>query len=107
MRTAVENLPLAHPSPVMEDCMERQKPAKLWAVVLAAGEGSRMAPLTRAIYGHELPKQFAALDGDQSLLQRTMERIRPVTPPERTVVVVSAAHAELAREQLAAYPGVE
>src|SRR5206468_428210 len=28
-------------------------------------------------------------------------------PPERTVVVVSAAHEELAREQLAAYPGVE
>lgn len=87
--------------------MERQKPANLWAVVLAAGEGSRMAPLTRALYGHELPKQFAALDGELTLLQRTMERIAPVTPPERTVVVVADAYEELAREQLARYPGVE
>jgi mannose-1-phosphate guanylyltransferase len=91
----------------MEDCMERQKPANLWAVVLAAGEGSRMAPLTRALYGHELPKQFAALDGDKTLLQRTMDRIAPVTPPERTVVVVADAHEELARKQLEGYPGVE
>jgi mannose-1-phosphate guanylyltransferase len=91
----------------MEDCMERQKPANLWAVVLAAGEGSRMASLTRALYGHEVPKQFAALDGDKTLLQRTMDRIAPVTPPERTVVVVSDAYEELARTQLADYPGVE
>jgi mannose-1-phosphate guanylyltransferase len=91
----------------MEDCMERQKPANLWAVVLAAGEGSRMASLTRALYGHEVPKQFAALDGDKTLLQRTMDRIAPVTPPERTVVVVSDGYEELARTQLADYPGVE
>jgi mannose-1-phosphate guanylyltransferase len=91
----------------MEDCMERQKPANLWAVVLAAGEGSRMASLTRALYGHEVPKQFAALDGDKTLLQRTMDRIAPITPPERTVVVVSDAHEALARAQLEGYPGVE
>jgi mannose-1-phosphate guanylyltransferase len=87
--------------------MGRQTPENLWAVVLAAGEGSRMAPLTRALYGHEVPKQFAALDGDRTLLQRTMDRIAPLTPPERTVVVVSEAHEELARAQLADYPGVE
>jgi mannose-1-phosphate guanylyltransferase len=87
--------------------MERQKPANLWAVVLAAGEGSRMASLTRALYGHEMPKQFAALDGDKTLLQRTMDRIAPVTPPERTVVVVSDACEALARTQLEGYPGVE
>jgi mannose-1-phosphate guanylyltransferase len=87
--------------------MERHKPTNVWAVVLAAGEGSRMAPLTRALYGHELPKQFAALDGDKTLLQRTMDRIAPVTPPERTVVVVSDAYEDLARTQLEPYPGVE
>lgn len=66
-----------------------------------------MAPLTRALYGHELPKQFAALDGERTLLQRTMDRIAPVTPPERTVVVVADSCQELARAQLAGYPGVE
>jgi len=76
-------------------------------LVLAAGEGSRMAPLTSALYGYELPKQFAALDSERSLLQGTMDRIGAVIPPERTVVVVSAAHEELADRQLAEYPGVE
>jgi mannose-1-phosphate guanylyltransferase len=66
-----------------------------------------MAPLTRALYGHERPKQFAALDGERTLLQRTMDRIAPITPPERTVVVVSDACEELARTQLEGYPGVE
>src|SRR4051794_18629117 len=87
--------------------MKRHTRGNVWAIVLAAGEGSRMAPLTRALYGHALPKQFAALDGDRTLLQRTMDRIAPVTPPERTVVVVAEAFEALAREQLADYPGVE
>ncbi len=42
--------------------MSRNGNGQLWAVVLAAGEGSRMTPLTRALYGRPLPKQFAALD---------------------------------------------
>lgn len=87
--------------------MSVRAPGNVWAVVLAAGEGSRMAPLTRLLYGHELPKQFAALDGDRTLLQRTMDRISPVAPPERTVVVVSEAYEDTARDQLAGYPGVE
>jgi mannose-1-phosphate guanylyltransferase len=87
--------------------MGLQTSENLWAVVLAAGEGSRMASLTRALYGREVPKQFAALDGDRTLLQRTMDRIAPITPPERTVVVVSDTYEELAQAQLADYPGVE
>lgn len=85
----------------------RRKPGNVWAVVLAAGEGSRMAPLTRALYGHELPKQFAALLGERTMIQRTMDRIASVAPPERTVVVVSESYADLAREQLAEFQGVE
>lgn len=87
--------------------MSVRAPGDVWAVVLAAGEGSRMAPLTRLLYGRELPKQFAALDGDQTLLQGTMDRIAPIAPAERTVVVVSEEHHGLARDQLAGYPGVE
>jgi mannose-1-phosphate guanylyltransferase len=87
--------------------MERERPGNLWAVVLAAGEGSRMASLTRALYGHERPKQFAALDSERTLIQLTMDRIAPLTPPSRTVVVVADAYEEMARTQLADYPGVE
>jgi mannose-1-phosphate guanylyltransferase len=76
--------------------------AQGWAIVLAAGEGQRLARVTRALYGHDVPKQFAALDGDQTMLQQTMGRAARITAPERTVVVVAAGEqAGLAREQLA------
>jgi mannose-1-phosphate guanylyltransferase len=76
-----------------------------WAIVLAAGEGQRLARVTRALYGHDVPKQFAALDGDQTMLQQTMARAARVTAPERTVVVVATGdQAGLAREQLAEHP---
>jgi len=74
---------------------------RLWAIVLAAGDGKRLAPLTRALYGRELPKQFAVLHRGRSLLQTTMDRVAPLVPPERTVVVVGRAHEGLARRQIA------
>lgn len=78
-----------------------------YVIVLAGGEGTRLAKLTRALYGTELPKQFAVLDGDRSLLQRTVERARALTTAERISVVVTGHREALAREQLAPYPGVE
>ena len=32
----------------------------LWAIVLAGGEGVRLRPLTRELYGEPRPKQYAA-----------------------------------------------
>jgi mannose-1-phosphate guanylyltransferase/mannose-6-phosphate isomerase len=75
-----------------------------WAIVLAAGEVQRLARLTRALYGRDVPKQFAALDGDQTMLQQTLTRAARVTPTERTVVVVAEYQGDLAREQLAGTP---
>jgi mannose-1-phosphate guanylyltransferase len=79
----------------------------LWAIVLAGGDGRRLSSLTRALYGAEVPKQFAVLEGSRSLLQSTMDRIAPLVPPERTVVVVSEPYESLARAQLAGAPGVD
>jgi mannose-1-phosphate guanylyltransferase len=79
----------------------------IWNIVLAAGDGTRMRELARAVYGTDLPKQFLSFGDRQSLLQRTIERIGPIAPPSRTVVVVSPTHAELAARQLRPYPGIE
>lgn len=79
---------------------------ELWGVVLAAGEGSRLAPLTRRLYGAPIPKQFARLVGERSLLQDTLERIGTVIPARRTVVVVPAGLEATAREQVSLFPGV-
>jgi mannose-1-phosphate guanylyltransferase len=80
---------------------------QLWAVVLAAGRGTRLGSVTRALCGRELPKQFVALTTERTLLQETIERIASLAPPERTVVVVSEQYAEIARAQLALHEGIE
>jgi mannose-1-phosphate guanylyltransferase len=78
-----------------------------WAIILAAGEGARLAAVTAAVHGHAVPKQFAAICGDRTFIQRTLDRIAAVIPPERTVVVVAEAQVALARTQLAEFRGVE
>ncbi len=80
---------------------------RTWAIVLAAGEGRRLSSLTSALYGCQVPKQFAVLDGARSLLQVTLDRIAPLVPAERTVVVAGAEYEALARLQLRGYPDVD
>lgn len=45
--------------------------AKLCPVILAGGGGTRLWPLSRRYY----PKQFLSLDGDKSMLQKTLLRM--------------------------------
>ncbi|MBI1893764.1 MAG: hypothetical protein HYS14_06600, partial [Candidatus Rokubacteria bacterium] len=67
-------------------------PGTLWGIVLAGGEGVRLRPLTRRVYGEERPKQYAALIGSRSLLRQTLDRLAGVIPLERTVVVTLRSH---------------
>jgi len=87
--------------------MSARTQPKMWAVVLAAGAGQRLLPLTRRLYGSDRPKQFAELAGGRSLLQETVHRIAPLCDRDRTLVVVAREWQDLAREQLAPFPGVE
>jgi mannose-1-phosphate guanylyltransferase len=63
-----------------------------WAVILAGGEGVRLRPLIRQLYGHDLPKQYAVFVGGRSLLDQTLDRARLLAPPERTLVITMASH---------------
>lgn len=76
----------------------------LWVVILAAGSGTRLASLTKALHGYELPKQYALLAGRRTLLQQTVERALSLTDPERIVIVVANEHRTLANQQLAEWP---
>jgi mannose-1-phosphate guanylyltransferase len=80
--------------------------ARLWAIILAGGGGKRMIPLTRAMHGGDLPKQFAALSGYRSLLQATVDRISGIVPADRTVVVVTEELEAAAMRQLDDVPAV-
>ncbi|MFI7606578.1 mannose-1-phosphate guanylyltransferase [Micromonospora sp. NPDC049366] len=73
----------------------------LYAVIPAGGSGTRLWPLSRA--GH--PKFLHPLTGSAaSLLQATVERLAPLTTPERTLVVTGAAHVAAVARQLTGLP---
>jgi len=63
-----------------------------WAVVLAAGEGSRLSALTRDSSGIAVPKQFCSLNGAETLLAETLMRAHRIADEERVAVIVAAQH---------------
>ncbi|MGH7639120.1 MAG: mannose-1-phosphate guanylyltransferase [Gemmatimonadaceae bacterium] len=56
-------------------------------MVLAGGVGSRFWPLSTA----QRPKQLLPLVGDKSLLVETLDRLTPLVPPARTLVLTNAS----------------
>jgi mannose-1-phosphate guanylyltransferase len=65
-----------------------------WAVVLAGGVGSRFWPLSTP----QRPKQFLPLVTSQPLLADALERLRPLIPAERTLVLTTAGLAPAVAE---------
>lgn len=63
-----------------------------WALVLAAGEGTRLQALTTTASGVAVPKQFCSLGGGPSLLHDALQRARAVAPPQRICAVVAEQH---------------
>ncbi len=54
-----------------------------YAVIMAGGTGTRFWPESR----EALPKQLLRIAGDKTLIERTVERIAPLAPVERLVIV--------------------
>jgi mannose-1-phosphate guanylyltransferase len=63
-----------------------------WAVVLAAGEGSRLRSLTTASDGVAVPKQFCSLNGGASLLGEALRRAESIAAHEHICLVVAQQH---------------
>ena len=61
-----------------------------WAVVLAGGVGSRFWPLSTPAR----PKQLLPLVSDAPMLADTLDRLAPVAPATRTLVLTNASLAE-------------
>jgi mannose-1-phosphate guanylyltransferase len=63
-----------------------------WALVLAAGEGSRLRTLTTDASGTAIPKQFCSLHDGTSLLLDTLRRAHGVAARNRIGAVVADTH---------------
>ena len=72
----------------------------LYAVIMAGGVGSRLWPRSRLA----TPKQFLDLLGSRTMLQETVDRIEPLIPLDRVLVVAGEDHAETVRFQVPGLP---
>ena len=75
-----------------------------WGVVLAGGEGARLRPLTRRLFGEPRPKQFCPLLGRRTLLRQTLDRVESTIPAERTLVIGVETHASFLARDLGERP---
>lgn len=71
-----------------------------YAVIMAGGVGSRFWPSSRK----NKPKQFLNLIGERSMIQETVDRIAPLIPLDRILIVTNDHYVELVREQLPDIP---
>ncbi len=63
-----------------------------WAVVLAAGDGTRLSTMTTDSDGNPVPKQFCSLNGGESLLHEALQRANRIVPRERVCAIVANQH---------------
>ena len=69
---------------------------KIFAVIMAGGKGERLQPLS----SEERPKPLISLNGQQTLLEETVQRLFPLLQAENVLVITDEKSAVLAREIL-------
>jgi len=67
-----------------------------YAVIMAGGSGTRFWPRSRK----HRPKQLLPIAGRSTMLRATVERLQPVIPFDRIIVVTSAQYADRVRAEL-------
>ncbi len=73
----------------------------MYIVILAGGSGTRFWPLSRTAR----PKQLISITGDQSMLQRTVERVLPLHP-KRILIITNHLQAVETERQMQPYGSV-
>jgi mannose-1-phosphate guanylyltransferase len=61
------------------------KPSNFYPVILAGGRGTRFWPLSRK----RCAKQLLPLDGKQTMIQQTLQRLLPLAPAKRVWVITN------------------
>ncbi len=76
------------------------KPMDFRPVILAGGSGTRFWPRSRRAHA----KQVLALDGERSMIQQTVERLKPLAGLEKTWVITNEYLAHEIADQLKGVP---
>ncbi len=71
-----------------------------YTVIMAGGKGTRFWPLSR----ENRPKQLLAITGEEVMIRTTVDRILPLVPPEKVLVVTGALYAKEVKELLPDIP---
>ena len=61
----------------------------MFAVIMAGGKGARFWPRSR----EKMPKHLLDILGERTIIRETVDRIRPLVPPERILIVTGRSHA--------------
>ncbi|MGU9380708.1 mannose-1-phosphate guanylyltransferase [Clostridium perfringens] len=72
----------------------------LCALIMAGGKGTRFWPLST----EKKPKQFLNLIGNKTMIQMTIDRVKPIIPIERIFVCTGERYVDLVKEQLPELP---
>jgi len=73
----------------------RKETTRMYAVIMAGGEGARFWPVSRS----NCPKPFLSILGGDPLVVQTMKRLEGLVPPERTLVLINRKQEEVARRR--------
>ncbi len=76
------------------------KPIDFRPVILAGGSGTRFWPRSRRARA----KQVLALDGERSMIQQTVERLKPLASPKEIWVITNEFLAHEIADQLRGVP---
>jgi len=72
----------------------------MYVLILAGGTGTRLWPRSRTA----TPKQLLALIGNRTMMQATVNRVLPITPPEHIFVASNREYGPVIKEQIPDLP---
>jgi mannose-1-phosphate guanylyltransferase len=72
----------------------------MFAVIMAGGRGARFWPRSR----EKTPKHLLDISSERTMIRETVDRIRPLVPAERTLIVTGESHAAELIRQLPEFP---
>lgn len=72
----------------------------LYCVIMAGGKGERFWPKSR----EDQPKQLIKLLSSESMLEQTVDRVRPLLPPENILILTNVSYVDAIRKLLPELP---